>query len=175
MTATISADGLYRYDLVRYNGNHNLTTPCVFIMLNPSTADASKDDATIRRCRGYAESWGYGKMVVLNLFAFRATKPEDLKAAEDPIGPLTDDFLRRYLEYAVKWKGPLICAWGTHGTFMDRNKEVLNIIRLMGGTPMCLRTTKDGHPSHPLYLPKNLKPSLYEGPKLRYSKRIKLK
>lgn len=175
MSANISADGLYRYDLVRHNGNHNMTTPCVFIMLNPSTADAEKDDATIRRCRGFAESWGYGKLVVLNLFAFRATKPDDLKNADDPVGPMTDEFLHRYLGYAIKWKGPLVCAWGTHGTFRGRNKEVLDMITAMGGEPLALRVTKGGHPSHPLYLPKNLKPTLYTERPLAYSNRIKIK
>lgn len=164
MSANISRCGLYRYDLVRHGGPDN-AKPCIFIMLNPSTADGEHDDATIRRCRAFAESWGYGKMVVLNLFAFRATKPEDLKKADDPIGPMTDEFLHQYISYAVRWKGPLICAWGVNGTFKRRNEEVLNIIRAMGGQPMALRVTKDGHPSHPLYLPKNLKPSLYEGPK----------
>jgi len=164
MTAMISSDGLYRYDLVRFaNDLHNKTTPCVFIMLNPSTADGVKDDATIRRCRRYAEDWGYGKMVVVNLFAFRATKPEDLKAADDPIGPVNDKILTRYIEYALQWKGPIVCAWGTHGAFKQRGQQVFDLIKGLGGEPLCLRATLHGHPSHPLYLPKTLKPIPYEG------------
>lgn len=162
MSATISADGKYRYDLTRYDKSAgDLTSPCIFIMLNPSTADAEKDDATIRRCRGFARSWGYGRLIVLNLFAFRATKPDELKKVDDPVGPLTDDFLRRYLKIASRWNGLIVCAWGTHGVYRGRCAFVLDTIEAMGCRPMALRVTKDGHPSHPLYLPKNLKPVLY--------------
>lgn len=157
MSATISECGQYRYDLVRYM--RDACTPCVFVMLNPSTADATQDDATIRRCKAYAQSWGYGKLVVVNLFVFRATKPEDLKRADDPIG----------------WKGPIVCAWGVHGSHRGRHWEVLDMINDLGGQPMALKVTKDKHPSHPLYLRRDLKPILYTDRPRVYSNTIKVR
>lgn len=173
MSAQISSDGLYRYALTRYLGSG--TRPAVFIMLNPSTADATTDDPTIRRCVGFTKAWGLDRMIALNLFAFRATKIEDMKDADDPVGPECDEWLRRYLDYPIKYKAPIVCAWGVHGSFRGRHLEVLRLIEEMGGQPMALRVTKDKHPSHPLYLPKNLKPVLYEHRPLSYHNRINVK
>src|SRR5438309_1547537 len=84
-SATISNCQQYRYRLSRC-WDESLPA-CMFIMLNPSTADAKVDDRTIKRCMAYARAWGYGKLYVGNLFAFRATKPKNMKAASDPVGP----------------------------------------------------------------------------------------
>jgi hypothetical protein len=86
-------------------------------MLNPSTADASQDDPTIRRCIGFARQWGCGRLVVLNLFAFRATDPADLKRAADPVGPENRAWFDRTLVDDLVG-GPVVCGWGVHGAHL---------------------------------------------------------
>jgi len=156
-SATISACGQYRYTLMRNleRGNSKI---CMFIMLNPSTADAKEDDPTIRRCINYAKDWGYGKLLVANLFAFRATDPKVMKSTYSPIGPQNDNCIIHAAQIADASGGVVICAWGTHGTFKDRAKEVINMLVEIGIDPKCLKMTQDGHPGHPLYLAKSLKP-----------------
>ena len=168
--AVISDCGKYRYKLTRKLSDSHKS--CLFIMLNPSTADANEDDPTIRRCMGYAIGWGYGELIVVNLFAYRATKPTELysRLVEDPIGPenhhyvtsAVDQVTRQYLEDPIP-NGPTICAWGTHGSFMNQDQTVLGWIESAGVTPMCLQKTKAGHPSHPLYLKKGLMPTTFGG------------
>ena len=107
--AELSDCGLYRYLLTR-----TWDAQCervVFIGLNPSTADATEDDPTIRRIIGFARSWGYGGVDMLNLFAFRATDPSDLKAAVDPVGPKNDRYLAEYTSRSHA----TVAAWGVHG------------------------------------------------------------
>ncbi len=118
--------------------------PVNFYGLNPSTADETTDDATIRRCVGFAKLWGYGGIYMLNLFAFRATQPADMKAAADPVGPDNDRLLRAYHNTSAR----SVACWGTHGTFQNRDKVVTELL----GDLYCLGTTKDGHPKHPLRL-----------------------
>jgi hypothetical protein len=122
----------------------------LFIGLNPSTATETVDDPTIRRCIGFAKSWGYGGMVMGNLFAFRATNPRDMMAAEDPIGPENDAWLK---ELAAK-AGIIIGAWGIHGAFLDRDKQVLESMPIL----RCLGITKAGLPRHPLYIRRDCVP-----------------
>lgn len=116
------------------------------IGLNPSTADAARDDPTIRRCIGLARRWGFGGITVVNLFAFRATKPADLKTAFDPVGPRNDSTIRKVIHGV-----PVIAAWGTHGGFGGRDRAVL---KLLCGHPrvFTMGLTKQGHPRHPLYV-----------------------
>ncbi len=122
----------------------------MFIGLNPSTADERLDDPTIRRCLGFTKAWGYGGLIMTNLFAYRATNPIDMQIEPDPIGLKNDYFLRISAGYA----SIIIAAWGTSGGFLQRDKTVIKLI-----PNLCiLRLTKNGFPSHPLYLPKNLKP-----------------
>jgi hypothetical protein len=127
-------------------------------MLNGSTADAEKDDPTIRRCIGFAKRWGYGSLEVVNLFGYRTTLPTELKKAPDPVGPEND----QYIAAAAKRARKIIVAWGAHGAFKGRNKEVLDLLCKSGFSAECLGTTKDGHPRHPLYISNNTKPGLYE-------------
>lgn len=122
----------------------------MFVGLNPSTADERLDDPTVRRCIGFAKSWGYGGVIMTNLFAFRATIPEDMKKAKDPIGPENDYFLRVCAGYA----SITVAAWGTSGGFLRRDREVIRLIPNLH----YLRLTKKGFPAHPLYLPKDLEP-----------------
>lgn len=151
-SANISDCGKYRYTLSREWDSSRPTV--LFVCLNPSTADASKDDPTIRRLVGFAKQWGYGKLWVANLFAFRATKPEDMKAARDPIGPKNDFLIQRLDEMASLSGGITVAAWGAHGNHLNRAEEVLKLLR----DPYHLGLTKGGQPRHPLYLPKNVVP-----------------
>lgn len=122
----------------------------MFIGLNPSTADETEDDPTIRRCIGFAKSWGYGGIYMLNLFAFRATDPQVMKAAADPVGPSNDEFLCMYAESA----GLVVVAWGAHGVHHRRDEAVRRLISPLHH----LGLTKSGQPKHPLYLRGDTKP-----------------
>lgn len=152
--AVISEDGAYRYRLWR---EWNAQKPTLaFVMLNPSTADASEDDPTIRRCLGYAKDWGYGKLVVANLFALRSTDPSNLRDHPNPVGPENDGHLQQVCDGAEK----VIVAWGTDGSLRDREMEVAGL--LDDRDLFALATTKDGHPAHPLYQPADTDPTLWE-------------
>ncbi len=154
-TAVISECGLYRYLLTRCWDIGNTREDPVWIMLNPSTADADIDDATIRRCINFSKAWGYGGLQVVNLFGFRATHPRDLKKAEDPIGPDNREHVLR----AVANTSTVICAWGAHGSLNGRGHEMLQQLWSWGAQPFRLGTkdTNNGHPRHPLRLAKDTK------------------
>lgn len=151
--AIISDCGKYRYALTRKWGEGFCLA---FIGLNPSTADANLDDPTIRRCIGFAKSLGYMGLYMVNLFAYRATDPKQMKSANDPIGPENDKYLLRYASNA----GSVIAAWGAHGGFKGQDKAVINLLKNM---PIdSLGVTKGGFPKHPLYLPKTTKPQYFK-------------
>jgi hypothetical protein len=154
--AIISSCKQYRYSLTRVIGDSKKC--CLFIMLNPSTADATEDDPTIRRCIGFAKSWGCGELIVVNLFSYRATRPEQMIAATDPIGQFTDHHIDMGVARVRGMGGYVVCAWGNHGNHIGRDEQILNLINFMGIKPLCLRQTGRGQPSHPLYLPKDLLP-----------------
>lgn len=145
--AIISPDGLYRYRLTRAWGS---APPLVFIMLNPSTADASIDDPTIRRCVGFAKREGAGGILVVNLFAWRSTDPEALAKASDPVGPHNDNHIR----LACRSGGKVIAAWGSSCPPKLR-RRASDVQRLASGITslFALALTEDGSPRHPLYLP----------------------
>lgn len=133
-----------------------------FIGLNPSTADETQDDPTVRRCIDYARRWGYGGLCMTNLFAYRATDPKEMKAYWRSLQRFEQDemFLQNISRVmrVTEGAGVVVCAWGanepTWGDAMRQNLE--------DGIPLhCLKLTKDGHPSHPLYLRKDLKPIPY--------------
>src|SRR5437868_5145783 len=113
--AVISQCGRYRYVLTRQGGTGERSA--AFILLNPSTADATTDDPTIRRCIGFSRLWGCGRIAVLNLFAFRATQPGDLKRVADPVGPENKTWFGRSLDDI---DGPVVCGWGIHGTHRNQ-------------------------------------------------------
>ena len=140
--ATISECGKYRYRLSR-SGLGGTGRVC-WIMLNPSTADAEVDDPTIRRCIGFTKRLGHDEMVVVNLFAFRATDPCRLLEADDPVGPEN----ARYVREAIDSSTVVIAGWGVvpkkirgRSLFFRNWKEI-----------WCLGKTADGSPRHPLYL-----------------------
>lgn len=148
--AFISDSGLFRYWLERQWGPG---PRLVFIMLNPSTADAMLDDATIRKCIGFAQRLGFDGILVLNLFAFRATKPANLKLAGWPVGNVNDWIIRDALVNADLFDIKVVCAWGANARGHKRSAEVLALLRACGVQPMALRRLNDGTPEHPLYIP----------------------
>lgn len=155
-SAVISACGLYRYRLRRSWGDG---PPCNFIMLNPSTADALEDDPTIRRCLGFARSWGCGALDVTNLFAWRSTDPGGLRLVSDPVGPENNDHLVQVARRVRDDGGLIVCAWGAGGPYRGRDREVLAMLHERGMQPCSLKVTKHGHPQHPLYLKADCRPT----------------
>lgn len=162
--ADLSPCGTFRFRLWRRWGADGAPA-AGFVMLNPSTADALSDDATIRRCNAFARAWGCGGIEVVNLFAFRATDPAELLrflAAGGPAagGPLADAAI---LELPERTRGgPIVCAWGCAPTEVQgawtRRAEVLQLLRQAGAELHRLRLTKGGEPAHPLRLPATLAP-----------------
>ena len=148
--ALISDCGQYRYWLTRSWDAGAYLLP--IIMLNPSTADADNDDPTIRRCMAFAKRERFGGIRVVNLFAFRATAPEAMKAAADPFGPEGSAWIERTLQLAADGGYPVLAAWGAHGSHRDRAGSVVLSAKGWGAELVCLGTTKDGHPRHPLYV-----------------------
>lgn len=125
-----------------------------FLMLNPSTADEVKLDPTCSRARDYAERWGYGALIVTNIFAFRNTDPNQMKAAEDPVGPGNDAAIVK----AARESAIVVCAWGNHGSFLDRSSRVRALLDKSRIKLHTLRINANGEPAHPLYLPGRLEP-----------------
>ena len=150
MTAVLSDDGAYRYALTRWWDES--AEPLCVIGLNPSTADAEQDDPTIRRCVGFAKAWGYGGIVMLNLFAYRATDPKVMRRAFDPVGPQNDATL-----CASTGGRDVLCAWGTGGDYMARDRAVMDLLRAARSVT-ALGLTKDSHPRHPLYARSSARP-----------------
>ncbi len=142
--AVISPDGTYRYRLSRTWDGTKL--PMVWIMLNPSTADATEDDPTIRRCMSFARREGCGGIEVLNLFAYRATKPKELEQVTDPIGPDNDQWIKEVLHP----HSHCVCGWGAFPKAWGRAADVMDLTR--GINFLCLGRTAAGHPLHPLYV-----------------------
>jgi len=159
VSAVISADGKYRYRLTRTLSA--MGDAVCFIMLNPSTADAEKDDPTIRRCKDYVLRLGYGQLEVVNLFAYRATDPDVLYGMSEAtaIGPEND----RHIVEACKASSLAICAWGNHGVLHGRAHEVIRLLHFEGVKPMALKiNAKSKQPAHPLYLKADAQPMEYQ-------------
>ena len=153
--ATFWTCGRYRYTLTRIWGEPD-GDRAVFILLNPSTADAERDDPTIRRCIAYARAWGFAGLEILNLFAWRSTDPRTLRMVPDPIGPMNLANV-----YDVTRSTPtIICGWGQDPavTTWGQAERVINDLRALGRTLSALKINADGSPAHPLYLSGELKP-----------------
>lgn len=156
--AWVSEDGRYRYWLSRvWDGSLPTGT---FVMLNPSTADAESDDPTIRKCVGFGQRYGWGAIMVVNLYALRATDPRSLSVAtvhgQDPVGDENDRILRVYA--AEPTAGPVVAAWGARAvTVPGGTRRVANVLGALVGRGTTIyrlgAATKDGHPRHPLYVP----------------------
>lgn len=150
-----SPDRKYRYVLWREWAddlfqNRTKEGYVMFIGLNPSTADETTDDPTIRKCKGFAKRWGYLAMCMTNLFAYRATKPRDMFAAADDWIPITGADNDKWLREISDGANVVVAAWGTKGHAFYRDDAVMEIL---GTGVQCLRRTNDGHPEHPLYVP----------------------
>ena len=117
-------------------------------MLNPSTADARQDDATIRSCVRLLVGLGYGSMEVVNVFGWRATDPKELEKSPDPIGPMNE----RVVDAAINRCDVVICAWGAHSLVARKSNFLLGRIRSCRPAAYCFGKTKTGAPKHPLYI-----------------------
>ena len=151
----------YRFSLYRvWNQNR---PPLNAIGLNPSTATETTDDPTVRRLMGFARDWGYGGLVLSNIFSYRSTKPSVLKTVEDPVH---NELNFRPYRFFVG-TGPVLLAWGAGGGYLSRGKAVINMMHddsyaRQFYDPFCLGITKFGHPKHALYLPKTAKMEPYK-------------
>lgn len=144
--AIFSKCNKYRYSLSRIWDTEKES--CLFIGLNPSTADAVKDDPTLRKLIAYARSWGFGGFELCNLFAIRSSHPEIISKCEDPIGQLNTS----YLHAAIASNHRHILIWGNWG---EQHTSIENLLELIQD-PLCLGHNLNGSPKHPLYLPKNV-------------------
>lgn len=151
--AEISEDGLYRYLLWRTQESLPTAKPCVFIMLNPSTADATIDDPTIKRCIEFARRESCGRLLVVNLFAYRSTDPRKLKDFTNRIGGDNDYYINNMIWKAKDEGGIVIAAWGSHGAeYPARVERVLDMAKWAEMPLQCFGLTLTGQPKHPLYL-----------------------
>lgn len=154
--AAFSTCGVYRYWLSR---DWDASLPRIaFIGLNPSTADETNNDPTVLRCIRRAERLGYGSMVMLNAFAIRATDPDVMLAADEPVGPDNDAAI-------VDWCGrsqTILACWGNDGRHRGRDRAIVELVcGRLGRELHCLLVTGAGQPGHPLYLPYELKPLIF--------------
>lgn len=149
--AVLDAERVYRYLLWRVIDEKDpFKKVLVFIGVNPSTADEYKNDPTINIMMKYGKSIGAGLFLALNLFAFRATQPRVMRKAEDPEGPRQEHWYRRVF---TEFPGAVVvAAWGNHGTHLNQNRRVLRWLWDLGVETKCFKTTRSGHPHHPLYI-----------------------
>ena len=152
-TAAFSTCRDYRWNLTRYINDSN--KELIFIGLNPSVANATQNDPTLRRLIGFAKVWGYGSLIVINLFGRISNSPKNLKSVNDPVGDKNDNELNKRIKYWSKNDScELWIGWGVKGRLMNRNERVLKEIKQSSKNPYVIGLTKDGHPQHPLYISK---------------------
>jgi len=156
MGAEFSACGQFRYWLWRAWEWKGFANQVMFVGLNPSTADATIDDPTIRRCIRFAKDWGYSGMMMLNAYAYRATDPKQLKRANFPVGSDNDE----ELSYRAKQAGLVVACWGVNCP----PQRALDVAHTIGKPLHCVDVSKHGAPMHPLYLPAELKPKPWSPP-----------
>lgn len=169
--AVFSPDRRHRYALTR-TWDESLPA-CAFLMLNPSTADAFKVDPTVRRCLGFAQRWGCGSLLVLNVFAVRSTDPQALYGYPDPTGSENDRYIAGQLE---AWQpAHVVAGWGRHahaldawgyrkpraGTVSPWRSRAQDVVDLHGDRLQALHVNADGSPKHPLYIAADRKPFPY--------------
>jgi hypothetical protein len=158
VSAYLSPCRTWRYSLTREVAPMAGDGTCVFVGLNPSTADETADDPTIRRCIGFARGWGFARLKMVNLYAYRATRPADLWKSDNPVGPENDHVL------SVVFGGAdlIVAAWGANA----RDDRVAEVMSWPLRPRRCLGLTKNGAPRHPLYLKADstLIPFVHSGP-----------
>jgi len=157
MSAIFSPCRTWRYALTRewespLGDGEELS--CLFVCLNPSTADEIDDDPTVRRCIGYAKAWGYSKLTVCNIFALRSTDPKALYTHADPVGP---ENLAHIAREAVRHE-LIVAAWGNHGELRGQGVTVRNLLEVLAESVHVLGLNLDGQPKHPLYLRADIEP-----------------
>lgn len=152
--ACFDPTGTYRYSLWRSWNDH--APRLAFVMLNPSTADAQVNDATIRRCISFAQVWGYGYLEVVNLFGLRTPHPSELRAVSDPVGAECD----AYILDAMAGADQIILGWGNWGSLYNRDQAVLDLLATHANV-YCLGRNQSGQPRHPLYLKRDIQPIPY--------------
>jgi hypothetical protein len=172
--ACFDSTGAYRYCLWRIWASE--APRLAFVMLNPSTADAEVNDATIRRCLGFAQRWGYGSLEVVNLFALRTPHPQQLRQVAEPVGAECDAFILAAVARAER----VVLGWGNWGKLYGRDRAVLDLLihsamthptmthptmthPTMTHAPnlYCLGCNQSGQPRHPLYLKREVQPVPY--------------
>ncbi len=157
-TALFDATGQYRYSLGR---RWQPKGPEVaFVMLNPSRADADRDDPTLRACIQFARRWAYGSLVVVNLFGYRTAYPAELRKVADPVGPEND----YYLMAAVERSHQVVLAWGNEGCFGGRDRTILQKLKAHSSKLTYLQLNRSGQPRHPLYVRRDRPLSPYRSP-----------
>lgn len=169
--AMFSPCGRYRWWLARRWDPQR--PPVLFIGLNPSRADAQRDDPTLRRLQGFARSWGYGGLEVLNLFARISASPAGLRRSADPEGPENNRWLEQRLR-ALPPGGAVWLGWGNGGAWRQRDQRVLALLQQQlpadGGAPLlALGLTASGQPRHPLYVPGDAQPQRLLHPGTEFS------
>jgi len=148
----------YRWSLKRDLRNINPGNRIMnFIMLNPSTANEEFNDPTVARCENRTIDMGYSYMIVTNIFAYRATDPVDMKNQKDPVGEMNN----KAIFDSASDSDFIICAWGNHGDFLDRGAEVKSILDGLNKELYFLKMNGSGQPAHPLYLRKDIQPTLW--------------
>lgn len=164
-SAVISECGQYRYRLERHAIEGGGAGAVAWIMVNPSTADARDDDATIRKVKGFSGRLGFGWLIVGNVFAYRSTDVRGLARVADPMGPDNERHLREIMSHAAT----VIVAWGPVAKLPKelrrRYQRVVRIANELGVTLHCLGTAQDGHPRHPLMLAYDTPLSPWSAPK----------
>lgn len=152
---TYSDCGFYRYHLSRrWSAAGGLVN---FVMLNPSKADEFRNDPTVERCERRARQLGFGAFAVTNIFAWRATDPQEMRRAEAPEGPENT----RILMETARTADQIIAAWGVHGEHLGRGPAVKRLLEQDGLRPYHLGLSKLGHPRHPLYISYSRQPTLW--------------
>lgn len=155
-SARFDRTGQYRYQLDR---RWDDALPAIaLIMLNPSRADHQQDDPTLHRCIRLAQEWQYGRLTVVNLFAYCTSSPKVLKTVDDPVGLENDDTILQVCKQAPR----ILVAWGNAGTLHQRDRTVLELLAPWRDRLCCLGVTRTGQPRHPLYIPRQTQPQPWE-------------
>lgn len=156
--AWFDPSGTYRYRLSRsWAGGQGAIA---FVMLNPSQANDCRNDPTLRRCLGLAQSWGFARLEVVNLFAYCTAYPRQLAQVTDPIGPENDAHLLSVCQEAQQ----LLLAWGNWGSQQGRDRTVLELLRPHQAKWCALGLNQTGLPRHPLYVRREAQPQPWSGP-----------
>lgn len=156
-TAVYSDCERYRYLLTRVWDPEG--TKALFVMLNPSTATEFQNDPTVERCERRARTLGFGAFRVCNIFAWRDTDPKKMRAAPDPVGNPEND---EAIAHSAPWADRIVCAWGAHGAFLDRGRQVEALLRATGLPLHHLGLNRDGQPKHPLYIGYDQQPIFWD-------------